>query len=360
MEKIAYLLPYLEKGGTETHVLELIKGFQDKYDITLIAPPGPRLSEFEKYNISYFPFTSLNSNIFQGLGDLRKQLKKIKEINPGLIHIHAAHEYLLFSKLFLKGTPVIFTGHGYHGNLNKFDYKMSSIFNNLWADEVITVSAAEEKLFLQAGIKGDKLNLIPNGISLPENYSAGNLPREIQLIKENSNIIGTVARLEKAKGLTHLIKAFKKINREDNHLLIIGSGNLEKELKKQVRKLGLQKQVTFTGYVNNVHDYLELIDLFILPSLQEPFGLVCAEAMAHKLPVIASAAGGIPEIIEDQVTGLLVPPGNSNSLAGAVKKLLDNKPLARKMGRAGYERYKDYFTIRTFLDRTEEVYLKYF
>jgi L-malate glycosyltransferase len=354
-KKILYILPYLDKGGTETHVLELIRGFNDKYELILLAPRGPRLPEFEKYDLRYYPFTQLNLNLIKGLKEFKDQLMTIKRLNPELIHIHAAHELILLTRFFIKDIPIIFTVHGYHGGFYKLNYKLSSFINNILAKEVITVSKAEKKLLLNTGIKEKKLNLIYNGVSIP-----GTDAKNMNIATKKSKlIIGTVARLERVKGINYLIKAFKKIYKPGLHLLINGSGSEEENLKEIVRKLAIEDNVSFTGYVNNVHDYFNIMDIFVLPSLLEPFGLVCVEAMAHKLPVIASETGGIPEIVEDKISGFIVPPGDSSTLATKIETLIQDSNLRKRMGEAGYLRFKNYFNIDIMINKTEMVYLNY-
>jgi L-malate glycosyltransferase len=355
-KKLLYIMPYLDEGGTESHVLELINGFNNKYDLILLAPPGPRLHEFEKFNIRYYPFTKLNHKLIKGLKEFISQLKIIKELNPDLIHIHAAHELVLLTRFIIKNTPIIFTVHGYQ---EKFDYLTSSFINNIISNKVITVSNEEKKILLKTGIKKKKLELIYNGISLPDNYSIENIPLKIKTLKSSNIIVGTIARLEKEKGLQYLIKTIKDIENKNVHLLIIGSGKYKEKLHIQVEKLGLREKISFTSYVENIHDYLEVMDIFILPSLKESFGLVCVEAMAHKLPVIASETGGIPEIVKDNISGFIVPIRDSSTLTAKLKTLIHDRNLRNKMGDAGYLRFINYFNIETMLNKTEDIYLRY-
>lgn len=357
MLKIVYVLPYLEHGGTETHVLELIKGFKDKYELILLAPPGPRLPQFKQLNIKHYPFKSLNQNLISGLVSFKKNLIKLNKIQPQLFHLHAAHEYLPLLKLFTHNIPTVFTIHGYHGPFHKFDYKISSFFINLWSEAAITVSRSERELMLKSGINKNKLNLIYNGVSLPENYSSDNIPGQI-LSKLNTadTIIGAAGRLEKAKGFNCLIKAFSHLAAADVHLLIMGTGQQENKLKKQVKELNLNNKITFTGYVNNIHDYFEAVDIFTVPSLREPFGLVAAEAMAHKLPVVATSTGGLPEVVSHGKTGYIVPPGNSQQLSAKLQILITNRGLSEKMGKKGFARYQKLFRLENQLEKVEAIY----
>ena len=355
MKKIAYVLPYLCKGGTETHVLDLIKGFRDKYDITLVAPRGPRLQDFLDLKINYLPITGLGSNFWKGIRDYKHVLTKLDEKNIDLIHVHAGHEYVLLTGLFLKKVPLIFTGHSYP---NRFNYRLSSFINNHFANEVICVSDAEYSKFTAGKMKAEKLHRIYNGISIPKNCSTN---KEIRKkVGSDKKIIGTVARLERDKGVHILLEAFKNLNNPDTHLLFVGDGQLEDELKTRVKEYGLSKKVTFTGFVRNIHDYYQTMNLFVLPSLKdEACSLVILEAMAHGLPVIATDVGGAGEQVADGRTGKIIPPDDINSLTSTLKKFINDSSLVKNMGDNGLKRFEQYFDVKIMLKETEKIYNKY-
>ncbi len=156
--------------------------------------------------------------------------------------------------------------------------------------------------------------------------------------------VAGLTRSEQHKGLPILIDAFAMLHKEmpDVQLMIVGEGNMRPEYEESVTKLGLQERVTFTGRLDNqqlVRAY-QHSDLFVLPSLApaESFGMVLVEAMASGKPVIGSKAGGIPLVIDDEKTGLLVESNNSKSLASAIKRLLDDPALAKQLSEAGREK----------------------
>lgn len=358
MITIVYILPYLEKGGTETHVLELIRGFTKRnYNIILISPPGSRLSQFEKYKITYIAFETLNKNLFKGINSFKNALKKASKYKPDIIHVHAAAELIILTKLFIRNIPIIFTNHGYPRNFSFINYRISAFINNIFSKKIITVSDDEKTHMEKAGFNKKKCLLIYNGIEKPKNYSIDNLPKKVRKISQSKTIIATVARLEKEKGISYLLQSLSKLKKKDVHLIIIGSGSYEEYLKNEAKILSI-KNITFTGFISNIHDYLEIVDIFVLPSLQESFGLVCIEAMAHKIPVIAFSVGGIPEVIIDNTTGFLIPYLNIEMLADKIETLIKNKSLAKKLGEAGFKRYKKLFTLETMIQKTDKVYKK--
>lgn len=163
----------------------------------------------------------------------------------------------------------------------------------------------------------------------------------------NEKIILTAARFTPEKGINYLISAFKQINNlnPNTKLIIIGYGSEELPLKDLVTNLGLNKQVIFAGAVQHkdMPQYYNLCDIFVMPSMIEGLGFASAEAMACEKPVIASNAGGIPDIVIDKVTGILVKPKDVDGIALTAIKLLKKPNLAKKLGKAGRKHVKEIF-----------------
>jgi glycosyltransferase involved in cell wall biosynthesis len=136
----------------------------------------------------------------------------------------------------------------------------------------------------------------------------------------------------------------------------VGDGELRPALEAQALRLGLGAQVHFTGWRDDVPALVALGDLFVLPSLNEPFGRVLIEAMATGKAVVATAAGGVPEIVVHGETGLLVPPGDPGALAAAVRELLDDAPRGARLGAAGRRRAETVFSLAGHVAAVERVY----
>ena len=156
-------------------------------------------------------------------------------------------------------------------------------------------------------------------------------------------------RLEKKYGIEYLIRAFKIVS--DKYadlpikLLIVGGGSLENKLKKITKELKIESKTIFTGKVtfNDVPKYQNMLSVFVALSYNESFGVAVIEASACEKPVVVSNVGGLPEVVEDGVTGIVVPPGNPEKTAEAIEKLILNENLRKKMGKKGRERVKKYF-----------------
>jgi glycosyltransferase involved in cell wall biosynthesis len=147
-------------------------------------------------------------------------------------------------------------------------------------------------------------------------------------------VVGSVGWLTDVKGHTYLIEAVAKLKQDFPalHLVIIGSGDRHDALLQQAESAGLRDAVHFLGHRDDIESCLAGMDLFVLPSLNEGMGRALIEAMAAGLPVIASHVGGIPAVIRHERTGLLVPPGDANALAVALRRLLDRPEWAAQLG----------------------------
>ena len=135
-----------------------------------------------------------------------------------------------------------------------------------------------------------------------------------------------------------------------------GEGSRKNELKALAAKLGLGEDVIFYGFTADIPSFLATIDVFVLPSLYEGLGVAAIEAMAAGKPVIATRVGGLPELVEDGVTGFLVPPGDSEALANSISRLLSREELMEQMGRNGWERVQRHFTMEQMAKKNEDYY----
>lgn len=171
-------------------------------------------------------------------------------------------------------------------------------------------------------------------------------------------VIGTAGRLAPVKGITFLLRAFRLLRAEfpEVRLEIAGEGPLREELQAEASALGLQDRVAFLGWRKDLLAVLQGWDIYVQPSLLEAFGVAALEAMATGLPLVGTAAGGLPELIADGKTGLLVPPRDPEALAEAIRRLLLNPAQARDMGVAGRERAVKYFSVERMVAQIAEIY----
>ena len=174
--------------------------------------------------------------------------------------------------------------------------------------------------------------------------------------------IGIAKTLRPKYGIDVLIDAFAVLSRTYPHLelMIAGRGEHESTYKRKVRDMNLTDRIRFTGFVDNskLPDFLANIDIFVMPSVSdgESFGVAALEASATGLPVVASRVGGVPEVVLDNYTGLLVEKQNVEQLAGAIKRLIESPDLRRKMGRAGREFVVENYDWNHILTKMQSLY----
>jgi glycosyltransferase involved in cell wall biosynthesis len=180
--------------------------------------------------------------------------------------------------------------------------------------------------------------------------SLGFKPEEIVCI--------SVGRLVPVKGLSDLLSAFAIAHNQNPELrlLLVGDGELRQDLEREVQELKIGDVVQLVGWREDIPELLDVADLFVLTSHNEGLGLVLVEAMVKKLPVVATAVGGVPEVVIDGVTGSLVPAGDSVAIASAIARFAENGEMRASMGQRGYERANEFFTIDKTVQYTEDLY----
>jgi len=171
-------------------------------------------------------------------------------------------------------------------------------------------------------------------------------------------VIGTAAVLEERKGHRFLLEAAALLKRRGHRLKyrFAGDGSERERLQQIVLELGLREDVEMIGFVSDIPAFLSTIDIFVLPSVYEGLGVAILEAMAAGKPVVATRVGGIPELVSDAATGLLVPPMNPQALTEAISKLLSQPGLAQQMGEKGRGRVRKDFTVEQMAKKNEDFY----
>jgi glycosyltransferase involved in cell wall biosynthesis len=227
-------------------------------------------------------------------------------------------------------------------------------------DQLIAVSKMIEQKLVDEGRTATPVRRIYNGVDLSrydEQEPCCTLPEEYGF-EPGSKLVGVVARLEPEKGHPTMLEAWPAVLRAvpDAYLLFIGEGSRREALEAQARELRIAHRVVFTGRRDDVPAVTAALDVAVLPSYREAQGLSILEAMALSRPVVASNVGGIPEMIEDGVSGVLVPPHDAEALATAVSRLLLDHPYADTLGRAGHDLVHDRFCIELMVSAIQSIY----
>jgi glycosyltransferase involved in cell wall biosynthesis len=361
--KLVLLAIGLGVGGTEEHVLELASRLDRKrFDVTVCTLKGDGVIARELRN------RGVRVVALQGGGKLdpcmlMRLWRLIRRERPDVIHA-----FLFWANLagrvvaqFLR-VPLCISS--YH------DVEVRRIWYQLLADR-LTVKwthvmmccsdAVRQSILSDIGGEESKYVTIPFGIDVSRFNGKRSLRREDLGLHEGLPVIGTVCRLvEPKKGLGILLQAVagfrERFPSPGLQLLIVGEGPAYKGLREQSERLGIAPWVVFAGVRRDIPRLLPLLDVFVLPSLYEGFGIAILEAMAAGRPVIATEVGGIPEVVIHRETGLLVPPGNPEALTDAIHWALSHPDDARALGIRGRERACRHFSIESVVRQHEELY----
>ena len=222
-------------------------------------------------------------------------------------------------------------------------------------DRIVAVSGPIRDTLEKKGMPPGRLLCIENGVDIKKSGTANGdrIRLELQL-PYGKTILGIVGRLSKEKGHRYLFSAIQTMN--DVILLVVGNGPLEAELRRLAESFHIKEKVIFVGFKPDVKDYLAATDIFVLPSLTEGLPLALLEAMAAGRPVIASDVGGIPTVIEDKKTGLLVKPKDPAALKRALTILINDKEIARGLASNARELAERRFSLEKMTRSYEKVY----
>lgn len=368
--KILHVQETIASGGVERTRLSLAKLLdKDQFEQKIICTDasGNMVDEIRKEGVEIIAIGILKSP-FQW--SQHKKVKKIiQEYQPDIIH-GAVFEGVTMAAIngWLKKVPIIIIeetsdpqNRSWKGNL------LMTLFSKL-AHKVVGVSEGVTEEYLKGKLKipSEKAILVNNGVALPRAISDTEITatkRSIH-ISENDFVIGSVGRMlqDEHKRFSDLIKAFAKFasNKDNAKLLLLGDGPERMNYEKLVKELDITEKVIFAGYQQDVTLFYNLMNVFSLVSAYEAFGLVLAEAMLNKLPVVATSVGGMKYIVDHEKTGFLVERFNTDSIAEKFEVLYQNDHLRKQMGTNGYVKALVEYTEDVYAKKIESLYLELF
>lgn len=281
----------------------------------------------------------------------------VRRVSPDLLHAHDPHALTpaaLASRL-VRTRPAVLA----HRRMSR-PIRRNPMSRWKWcrgADRVIAVGAGVRAALIAAGVPDARVRVVHSGIPLEPPRPPRVPLRERIGAESGAPVVMTMAALNRAKDHPTLVAAAGRLlAREDGvRWVVFGEGPLLDELRREVERHGLADRLHYLGFDPGARAHLAEADAFALPTRSEGLGTSVIEAMAGGVPVVASAVGGVPELVRHEETGLLVPPGDPAALTAALARLLDDPALARRLAEAGRERARD-FSIDEMVSRTEAVY----
>ncbi len=370
MKNILYISPFTYIGGGEISLLILLKNLDHQMvrPFLICYAEGPLVQKAKKLGIKS---AVLKRNyLFSSIFIVLKIFSYIKKNSIHLVHVNC-FDIRAGIAARLARVPLI----GHLRVIIPFTWR-DRLFVRL-SQKVIAVSNAVIDTFCRGRPSyRDKFEMIPNAVEIPNSLTPVPLRKEYD-IPEDTKLVGSVGRIDPWKGYEYFSRAAALIKkqRSDVFFFIIGDvSQRDREgrayldiLKKQAAELDLKDRLFFTGFREDILKVIKTLDILVVPSIvikkyggevTEGFGRVAIEAMAVEVPVVASKIGGLTEIIEDNVFGMLVPPGNPNAIAEAVLSILTDKIKAKAMGKAGRKRVEESFTIQQHADKIKKLYLE--
>ncbi len=392
--RVLHVITRMVKGGAQENTLANAAGLRgDGWESLLAAghaagPEGSLEGECESAGVRLVRIPELVRELSprEDLAALRGLEALMRRERPHLVHTHTSKAGILGRVAARRaGVPAVVhtphghVFHGYGGRMKTEVFIRAERVCAPRADRLVALTETErrEHLDLRIGCP-DQWRVVHSGIDFrPFEAARGERERvRAELgMPAGAVVLGCVARLVPIKGHVHLVDAFARLarGRQDLHLLLVGDGPLREALVRQAREQGLNvveeaprggesradaaaSGVHFVGLRRDVPRLLAAMDLFVLPSLNEGMGRVLVEAMAMELPCVASRVSGIPDVVEEGRTGLLVPPADPEALARALETLLADPGRRRAMGTAGRAKAVPEFGVERMVEKLEALY----
>lgn len=299
--------------------------------------------------------------------DLRAawQLSRVlKRLDPDVVHAHDPHGVAMAATAISMGTgrrprkPVLIASrrvdfHLKHNSFSRWKYRQVDCF--------IAASEAIRRMLLQDGVPAERTVTVHEGVDVRRIQAVERVDVHAALwLPHHAPLVGNIAALVPHKGQRHLIDAAGLVHQEvpDARVVVFGEGELRQTLQHQVHELGLDKHVFLPGFRPDVLGCLKSFDVFVMSSVTEGLGTSLLDAMACGVAIVATRAGGIPEVVEHGVNGLLVAPRDHQAMANAIVTLLTDDALRARMGAAGFARVSERFTVERMVDETAAVYAR--
>ncbi|MCD5410536.1 MAG: glycosyltransferase family 4 protein [Clostridiales bacterium] len=354
MIKVIHIISDHAFGGAGRYLLNILKyRNKEKFEVKVINHGKGQLYE-KILEDSDVHACYLSASIKPTSFDIRLFIKIFIMLNkekPHIVHVHGSLAGRLAAKLV--GSKIVMTKHWKQRSVNKRILKWTT---DMLTDRIIAISNVVANSLKKSGVKDEAIKVIHNGIDV--DFFDGNEDNGLYSNCGYNNFItiGMVARIEIEKDHETYLRAAKKITDENENVkfFIVGKGSREKTIKEMAKELGIDHSVVFMGFVNNIKEVIKQLDICVLTSTNEAFGLVLTEGMVLGKPIVATNLEAIREVVAE--AGLYFTPRNSDMLAEKLQLLIDDKKLRKKLGEIGRERVVKLFDVKMMVYRLEELY----
>ena len=315
------------------------------------------------------PFTKKGiyvNDLGRGKLDPRIIVDLIKLIKKHDIHILHCHGYgaTTFGRIagLLTRTPVIVHEHMIDEKIPLYQQIVDWMLSPFTAKGIAISKAVQKFMVNKRHISQNKMDIVHN--TIPDKYF--NHPTKEQKekvaskynLRHSSPLIGIVGRLDPVKGHIDFLKAAQRVIEKwpDANFVIVGDGEIRTELEAKSESLNIDKNVKFLGHCNEIHEIVSLLDILVISSHQEGFSLAAIEAMALGKPIVATSVGGLPEVIDNNSTGILVKPHKPQEIANAIKSILTDSTLAKRLGEKGKEKCRNQYSLSSCIEKLSCIY----
>jgi glycosyltransferase involved in cell wall biosynthesis len=388
--KVLHLITKSNFGGAQRYVFDMATGMSEAGHDVLVAMggKGPLLQKLNERNVRTATLANMGRDVAP-LDDVKAFLGLISLFyseRPDVIHLNSSkagalgalaarivNGATLVERLLWPGragSKIIFTGHGWAFNEDRDDAERFAIGLLHWltimlAHRTIAVSARTKDQVARLPFAEGRLSVVHNGVGelqlLPrdEAESAVFGADRDELLAGTPLVVGTLAELHKNKGLDHAIHGFAQLKKQSSRrflFVILGEGEERAALERLAADLGVSDMIRFAGYKENGMRLLSAFDIFLLPSITEAFPYAILEAGNAGLPVVATAVGGIPEVIDDMESGILIQSRNPGEIARAMAYLAEHPERREELGRALKDRITGKFSADRMLEETLRIY----
>jgi glycosyltransferase involved in cell wall biosynthesis len=345
--RLLILITLAEVGGAQTAIALLVPGLFDEFDVSVAAHgPGPLRAAVEAAGASYVPLAHVRRplNPYVDLLGFLELMRLIRRLRPDVVHANSSKAGALgrLAARLSRVQACVFTAHGwaFQAQSGSWAAKAYLMIDRVLAHlgvTIVCVSESDRAIGLRAGTcRAERTVVLRNAVVISPQRELPGSPTPVVL---------TVARFQTPKDFGTLFRALAALDSGSFHAQVAGDGPDRAAVEQLRETLGLQAAVELLGTSDDVPALLADADIFVLSSRSEGLPLSILEAMARGLPVVATAVGGIVELVDDGVTGFLVEPGDVDGMAAAIRRLVADPSLRMELGEGGRSRVADEFSI---------------